>query len=140
MVLRIFGAHIGFRVQIHPTARIAIPWNLCIGNNSSIGDNATIYNLGRVTIGQDASVSQNAHICAGSHNFNKPDLPLTKPPIAIEEGAWICADAFVGPGVTIGAFSIVGARGVVVHDVAPNQIVAGNPAKFIKMRNLSDHK
>lgn len=140
IVLRLFGASIGKNVQVHPTARVAIPWNLWIADNSSIGEGAIIYNLGIVTIGQDASISQNAHICAGSHEFNKPDLPLTKPPVTIKEGAWICADAFVGPGVTVGDFAVVGARAVVTRDVPFNQIVAGNPAKFIKMRKLEELK
>lgn len=133
-LLRAFGAKIGVSVRFHPSVAITIPWNLLVCNNASVGDRATIYNLGMVTIGENASISQNAHICAGSHDFNKPDLPLTKPPIFIGDGAWVCADAFVGPGVVLGAYSIVGARAVVMRDVAPHVIVVGNPAQVIKAR------
>jgi hypothetical protein len=54
--------------------------------------------------------------------------------VNIGDDAWICADAFIGPGVTIGNHAIVAARGVAVSDVAPGTIVGGNPARFIKHR------
>jgi putative colanic acid biosynthesis acetyltransferase WcaF len=137
-VLRLFGAKIGPNVQIHPSARIAIPWNLRVSANSSIGDRAIIYNLGPISLGENVSISQNAHLCAGSHDFTKADLPLTKPPIVVEDGAWVCADAFVGPGVTIGSLAIVGARAVVTHDVEAHAIMVGNPArKLAKKREIS---
>jgi putative colanic acid biosynthesis acetyltransferase WcaF len=133
-VLRLFGATIGSQVQIHPSVQIAIPWNLSIGDNSSIGDRALIYNLGPICLGKNVSISQNAHLCAGSHDFTKADLPLTKPPIVVNDGAWICADAFVGPNVNIGSMAIVGARAVVTRDVEPNAIMVGNPAKKLEKK------
>ena len=138
-VLRVFGARIGRNVQIHPTARIAIPWNLEVLDNSSIGDRAIIYCLGPIRLGSNVSVSQNAHLCAGSHDFTKPDLPLTKPPIVIEDGAWVCADAFVGPGVTVGSMAIIGARAVVSKDVEPRSIMVGNPAQKLKKQRELIH-
>ena len=53
-------------------------------------------------------------------------------PIRIGRNVWIGFDACVLPGVTIGEGSIVGARSVVVQDVAPFTVVAGNPARFIR--------
>lgn len=130
-LLRLFGAQVGPGVHIYPSVRIEIPWNLCIGNHSAIGDRAILYALGPITIGSRVTISQGAHLCAGSHNWQRPDRPLTKPPITILDDSWICADAFVGPGVTIGEKAIVGACGVVIKDVAAGLIVAGNPAKSI---------
>jgi putative colanic acid biosynthesis acetyltransferase WcaF len=67
-------------------------------------------------------------------------MPLLKPPIRIEDQAWICADAFVGPGVVVGEGAVVGARAVVTKDVAAWTVVAGNPARFVKKRALTtDH-
>jgi putative colanic acid biosynthesis acetyltransferase WcaF len=63
-------------------------------------------------------------------------LPLLKPPIVIRDAAWICADAFIGPDVTIGEGAVVGARAVVVKDVEPWTVVAGNPARTIKRREI----
>lgn len=133
-LLRLFGAKIGRKVHIYPTVRIAVPWTLIIAEEAAIGDKARLYSLGTITIGARATISQNAHLCAGSHDFRKPEMPLTKPPIVIGEGAWICADAFVGPGVTVGAQAVVGARAVVMRDVAPGAIMAGNPARQVGTR------
>jgi putative colanic acid biosynthesis acetyltransferase WcaF len=63
-------------------------------------------------------------------------MPLLKPPIEIGDMAWICADAFVGPGVTVGEGAVVGARAVVVKNVEPWTIVVGNPAKAVGRRTL----
>ena len=139
-LLRCFGAKVGRHVQIHPSARIFIPWNLEIGDWSSIGFDALIYNLGRITIGANATISQRAHLCAGTHDFRDPAMPLLKLPVRIGGEAWICADAFVGPGVTVGEKAVVAARAVVVKDVEPNTIVGGNPAKVIGIRKLTEFK
>ena len=135
-VLRCFGAKIGAHVNTYPTTRIYFPWNLTVGDWSAIGEDALIYNLGPVTLGEKVTISQRAHLCAGTHDYMQPDLPLLKPPIFIGGQAWICADAFVGPGVTVGEGAVVGARAVVVKNVEPWTVVAGNPARFVKKREL----
>jgi len=135
-LLRLFGARIGKNVHIYNSATIYMPWNFEIGDFSSVGEHAFIYNLGRTTIGSRTTISQRAHLCAGTHDYNCPDLPLMKPPIVVDDQAWICADAFVGPGVHVGEGAIVAARAVAVKNIAPWDIVAGNPAKFIKKRVL----
>jgi putative colanic acid biosynthesis acetyltransferase WcaF len=132
--LRAFGARIGKQVRIYPSARIYFPWNLVIGDWSSVGEWALVYNLGKVTVGNKVTISQRVHLCAGSHDYRDPAMPLLKPPIQVADEAWICADAFIGPGVTVAEGAIVGARGVVVGNVAPWKIVAGNPARVIKDR------
>jgi putative colanic acid biosynthesis acetyltransferase WcaF len=137
VLLRSFGARIARGVHIFPSARIAIPWNLEIGENAAVGDRAILYNLGMITIGAGATISQYAHLCAGTHDHRSASLPLVKPPIAIGEGAWICADAFVGPGVSIGAYAILGARAVATRDVPDWTISAGNPARAIGRREMS---
>ena len=136
MLLRLFGARVGRRVQIHPTVRIAVPWNLDIGDFAAVGDRAVLYSLGKIEIGAKATISQQAHLCAGTHDYRKNDLPLVKAPIVIGEGAWVCADAFVGPGVEIGAFAILGAAGVATRDVPEWTIWGGNPARLIKRREM----
>ena len=130
-MLRVFGARVGAHVHIYPSVRIAIPWNLDIEAFAAVGDRAILYSLGHIRICASATVSQGAHLCAGSHDYNNPARPLTKPPITIGANTWICADAFVGPGVTIGNNSIIGARAVVMRDVTNGVIVAGNPAREI---------
>jgi putative colanic acid biosynthesis acetyltransferase WcaF len=55
-------------------------------------------------------------------------------PIVIGANAWIAADAFVGPGVTIGDGAVLAARGVAVRDIEPWTVHGGNPAKLIRVR------
>jgi putative colanic acid biosynthesis acetyltransferase WcaF len=135
-LLRLFGARIGRKVHIYNSATIYMPWNLIVGDWSSIGEHVYLYNLGKISIGTRSTISQRAHLCAGTHDYSRPDLPLLKPPITIADQVWICADAYIGPGVNVGEGVIVGARAVVTKDIEPWAIVAGNPAKAIKMRVL----
>jgi putative colanic acid biosynthesis acetyltransferase WcaF len=113
---------------------VEIPWNLTIGADSSVGDGAILYCLGPVTIGDRVGISQHAHLCAGSHDYTKPGMPLLRPPITIESDAWIAADAFVGPAVRVGEGAILGARGCAMQDLEPWSIYSGNPAKLVKPR------
>ena len=133
-LLRLFGADIEKDVHIHPSVAIEVPWNLTIGQYVAIGHRAILYNLGRVEIGSETTISQGAHLCGGTHDYKKLGFPLVKSPILIGKGAWICADAFIGPNVQIGDRSIIGARAVVTRNVPPDSIVAGNPARLIRKR------
>jgi len=137
-ILRVFGAKVGQAVRIRRTVHIEMPWNLRIGDESSVGDHAVLYSLGKIAIGKLVSISQYAHLCAGTHDYTTRAMTLLRPPILVEDEVWIAADAFVGPGVTIGARSVVAARAVVVKDVPADQVVGGNPATFIKRRELRD--
>ena len=137
VLLCCFGAKLGRNVHVYPSAMIYFPWNLEAGDESAIGEYAFIYNLGPVTIGARATISHRAHLCAGTHDHTKPDFPLLRPPIAIGAQAWICSDAFVGPGVTIGEGAIVGAGSVVMKDVKPWMITIGNPARTTKRREIT---
>lgn len=131
-LLRLFGARVGIEAHIYPTVRITIPWNLDLGAQCAVGDRAILYALGQITIGDRATVSQGAHLCAGTHNLTDPARALLKPPIRVGADAWVCADAFVGPGVTIGSGAVVGARAVTMRNVPDNATVVGNPARRIR--------
>ena len=130
-LLRLFGANVAATAKIRGTARIIHPWLLSVGEHSSIGDRVRVYNLGELIIGRQTSISQDVHLCGGTHDHRDPTLPLVRSPITIGSGVWICAESFIGPGVTVGDNAVVGARAVVVKDVASGIIVAGNPARKI---------
>lgn len=136
MLARASGAKLGAPVRLRRTVRIECPWNLTMGADCSAGDGVILYCLGPVTIGDRVSISQHAHLCAGSHDHRRPDLPLLRPPITIEDDAWIAADAFVGPGVTVGAGAVLGARGCAFKDLAPWTIYGGNPARPLGPREM----
>jgi putative colanic acid biosynthesis acetyltransferase WcaF len=133
-VLRLFGARVGEHVNVYPSCRIYMPWNLSIGHGSALGEDVLVYNLGKVVIGQRATVSYRAHICAGTHDFSDPALPLLKLPVTLEDDVWVGTDAFLGPGVTVGAGALIGARTVVIRTVAPLAIVVGNPGRTVGVR------
>lgn len=138
MILRIFGAKIGRGVHIYSSANIWFPWNLEIDDWSAIGEDALIYNLGKIKIGKQVTISHKSQLCAGTHDYTDPLMPLIRPEIEIKNQVWICAGAFVGPGTTIEEGSIIGACAVQMKDTEPWGIYAGNPAKFIKKRVLKD--
>jgi putative colanic acid biosynthesis acetyltransferase WcaF len=114
-----------------------MPWNLTMGEDVSVGPRVILYNLGQLTIGQRSVLSQDVYVCGGTHDYTKSSYPLIRTPITIGDDVWIAAGAFIGPGVTIGDGAVVGARAVVVRDVPPWTVVAGNPAKVIKDRPFS---
>ena len=137
-LLKCFGAKVSYNVKIYPSCKISQPWNLEIKKNSTIAWRTNIFCLGKISIGKKVTISQGSHICAGTHDFYKNDFKLIKKNITIEDNVWIAADAFIGPGVSIGHFAVIGARSVVTKNIDQNCVVAGNPAKILKKRNLTD--
>jgi len=136
-LLKRFGAKIGPHSGMRREVRIFHPWLFEMGDWSMLANNVVIYSLGPVRIGDHSVLSQDVYVCAGSHDYTKPNLPLQRPPITIGSGVWIAAGAFIGPGVTIGDNTVVGARAVVMKDVEAGVVVAGNPAKVIKRRLMT---
>jgi putative colanic acid biosynthesis acetyltransferase WcaF len=132
--LRAFDAKIDGTPFVHQRARIAMPWNLTLHDRACLGDRANAYTLGEIEIGAGATVAQEAYLSTGSHDFRQSGIPLTVAKITIGEDAFIGARAFVLPGITIGARSVIGACSVVTHDVPENVIAAGNPCKILRAR------
>ena len=135
-LLRAFGAKIGKGVHLYPSCRITMPWKLRMDDHSCLGDHVVCYNIGGVRIGADSAVSQYSHLCSSSHDYEHPSMRQTFAPVVIENRAWIAADAFIGPGVTVGQGAVVGARASVFKDVEPWMVVGGNPARNIRRRTL----
>jgi putative colanic acid biosynthesis acetyltransferase WcaF len=136
-ILKCFGAKMGKkRVYIYPSCKIIIPWKLIVGNNVCIGPNVECDNRGGISIGNNTTISQNVHLCSSSHDYTTSNMNQTFKGIIIEDQVWICSDVFIGPGVTIGQGAVVGARSVVIKDVQAWTVVGGNPARFIKNREI----
>ena len=127
--LRLFGAKINGQPFVHQRARIALPWHLTLHDRACVGDRANLYSLGEIEIGADATVAQEAYLCTGTHDFASPNRELQTAKITVGPGAFVCARAFVLPGITIGARAIVGACAVVTRNVPDDARVAGNPAR-----------
>jgi putative colanic acid biosynthesis acetyltransferase WcaF len=129
--LRRFGARLEGRPFVHQRARIQIPWNLTMRDRACLGDRANAYSLGEIEIQERATVAQEVYLCTGTHDFSDPVMPLQTAKITIGAGAFICARAFIMPGVTIGESAIIGACSVVTKDVPAGFVAVGNPAKLV---------
>lgn len=137
-IISLWGAEIGKHSSVHSSAKVWAPWNLKVGENSSIGDFVNCYNTGYVIIGDDVIISERVFICPGSHDISDPNFPMIPSTIKIEDKVWIAAEAFIGPKVTIGEGAVVGARAAVFKDVVPWSVVGGNPAVFLKKRVIKE--
>lgn len=138
VLLSLFGMKCAGEDAFYPTVKVWAPWNIEIGKHVAIDDNVNLYSVDRITIGTKVAISREAFICTASHDITKPNRPLITAPITICDGAWIGSRAIILPGVTIGEGAIVAAGAVVTKDVEPWSVVGGNPAKFIKMRELKN--
>lgn len=133
-LLRLFGAKVGKGALPYRRAMIWAPWNLAMGERSVLGDGVDCYCVAPIEIGDGAVVSQRAFLCTASHDFDDPGFALVAAPIQVRAQAWVCAEAFVGPGVEIGEGAVVAARAVVTRDLEPWSVVGGNPAKVLRKR------
>lgn len=137
-LLRLMGARIGPQSQIRRTVHFECPWNFTCGDHCAIGDRAIIYALGPISLGNSVSISQYSHLCAGTHDFHQKTLPLLRPPIVLKDNAWLGAEAFVGPGVTMHEGALLGARASAFKDLDAWTMYAGNPARRLKERPRID--
>lgn len=126
-ILRLFGARIAKGAMVAGSARIWLPAHLELGAGAIMGPGVECYAMAMIRIGAGSIISQRAHLCAGTHDHRDPHFQLTARPITIGERCWIAAEAFVGPGVTIGDGVVLAARGCAFKDLAPWTIYSGNP-------------
>jgi putative colanic acid biosynthesis acetyltransferase WcaF len=137
-LLRCFGAKIGKKVMIRPSAHIQFPWKLQVGEYSWVGDSVVLYNLDTIKIGCHSVVSQRSYLCTGSHHHEIPDFTIYTKPIIIEDQCWLAADVFVAPGVTVGEGTVVGSRSSVFKSLPSGKICFGTPAIVVKDRTEAD--
>jgi putative colanic acid biosynthesis acetyltransferase WcaF len=137
-LLRWFGAKIldsaAAPARVWPDVQIYFPWLLQMGSACIAGPGTRIYNLAQVTLEDGANLSRHVHVCAGSHDFERWEMPLTTAPIMIGRNSWVATDCYIGPGVSIGEECVIGARSVVVSDQPARMICVGHPCKPVKPR------
>ena len=136
MLLKIFGAGIDKTCIVHSSARIYAPWNLIMHPRACLAARVHCYNVDKVEIGIDATVSDGTYLCTASHDIDSTGRELKTAPIQIGDYAWVFAHARIGPGVVIEDQAVVAMGAVVVRPVAAGDVVGGNPAKFIRKRGL----
>ena len=136
-LLRLFGAKIGVNCHVYPSVTIWAPWNLILGNNVGIANGVKLYSMDKITIADYAVISQGAHLCSGSHDYNSTNFQLIASPIFIGSHSWLCTETYIGPGVAIADGSVIAARGVVSKSInQPWLVWGGVPVKKIGVRDI----
>lgn len=123
------------RIYAHEGGRIFI------GDRVSVSPNCEINAAegGEIHIGNNVMIAANSILMASNHRFDRLDIPIRQQGhipgrIMIGNDVWIGANAFISANVKIGDHSIIGAGAVVTRDVPPQSVVAGVPARIIKVR------
>lgn len=135
-LLRLFGGRMGRGVVLKPGLRVKYPWLLSVGDHSWLGEDCWIDNLEQVTIGSNVCVSQGAYLCTGNHDWADPAFGLIVKPITLRDGCWVGAKAIVCPGVTLNECAVAAAGSMVSQDIPAYEIHAGNPASFVRRREI----
>ena len=131
LVKKFFTGGLGDNCYILTPLYINLVEKLHIGNNVSIGPYFKCMSAGNIYIEDDVQIAMNVSVITNNHDFYDRAV-LTVKDVRIKKNVWIGAGATILAGVTVGENAIVGAGSVVTHDVEPNTVVAGNPARVIK--------
>jgi acetyltransferase-like isoleucine patch superfamily enzyme len=137
--LKLMGAKIGKWVTFYPGIRIGFPDKLIIGDNVDLAWGVIITNKGGVEIGNRSLIGYRSQILSANHEIPSKrgrifDAGHKPGKIIIEDDVWIGANCIITAGVVIGVGAVVAAGSVVTKNVEPYTIVAGIPAKVIKIR------
>jgi putative colanic acid biosynthesis acetyltransferase WcaF len=133
-LLRLFGAEVGQGVYWKPRVNIHIPWKLKVGDYTWIGEEACIINFAPIRIGAHCCLSQRSFLCSGNHDYRSRDMQFRHAPIVLEDGVWVGAGAFVGPGVTVGVDAVITAMSLANCSLAGGWVYAGQPCKAVRQR------
>jgi acetyltransferase-like isoleucine patch superfamily enzyme len=116
-------------------------WKLSVGNNVAINRGCQLYPSlasgdGVIVLKDGVVLGPSVKLFAAGHDYSQLDLPDTSAPIVVERYVWIGGGAIILPGVTIGEGAVIGAGSVVTRDIKPYTVNAGNPARFIRPRDI----
>jgi len=141
------GLTTGVNVRLDAFATYGSPPVLHIGREVQINDSVHIGAIDNVVIGDYTLIASRVFISDHNHgNYQTQDVasapnippakrPLSSKPVHIGCNVWLGEQVCILPGVTVGDGAIVGAHSVVTHDIPPNSIAAGNPARVIRVFN-----
>jgi acetyltransferase-like isoleucine patch superfamily enzyme len=108
---------------------------ISIGARTIVNRKCYLDGRGGLAIGRDVSISPECYLVSLTHDPHDAGFKAVARAIEIGDKAWIGARVVILPGVRVGEGAIVGAGAVVTRDVAPFEIVAGNPARRIGERS-----
>jgi len=138
LVIRLFAPNI-HASHIWDGVFIWFPWRVRMGRNSTLRQGVIVDGFGGVDIGDNVRIASYVSINTSDHDYAKAHVPIAEQgyicgKVVIEDDVWIGVGANIQKGVTIGKGAVVGAHSVVMNDVPPYTVVAGNPAQIIRKR------
>lgn len=108
--------------------------NITVGQRVFVNSCCCFQDQGGITIGDDTLIGHNVVIATLNHHLQpQRRADMLPKAVVIGKNVWIGSHSTILPGVTIGDNAVIGAGSVVTKDVAPNTVVAGVPAKVIKV-------
>jgi maltose O-acetyltransferase len=135
LLRHLFGA-VGDGADILPRFHCDYGYNIRVGRNCFINYNCVFLDCAAIEIGDDLQMAPAVQLYAAYHPLDRQtrvvDALEYAKPIRIGNGVWIGGGAIVLPGVTIGDGAVIGAGSVVTHDVPPDTLALGNPARLIR--------
>jgi putative colanic acid biosynthesis acetyltransferase WcaF len=127
VVRRFYGLRMG-RSNLHRSVTLLSPWLIRVGDNVNLQMDCFLDGRGGLTIGNNVDVTLGVRILTEQHDIDSPDYATVKKPVVIQDNVVIGAWALILPGVTVGEGAVIASGAVVVKDVEPYTLVAGNPA------------
>ncbi len=128
--------HFGKRVTLSGNGAFIGGGDVEIGDRTYIGHFFTINSGQSIHVGKYCMIANHVSLVDNEHGMRRDALmrvqPVSSRPIVIEDNVWLAEKVTVLGGVTIGTGSVVAAGSIVNHDVPPNTLVAGAPARFVR--------
>lgn len=138
LLWRPFLGKCGRGVLIDHKVYFKYPWLVELGDDISLNRGVEFYpgmvQKACIRIGSDVRIAPNVRLHAAGHDPNDPLLQESAADIVVGDHAWLGAAAVILPGVRIGERAVVAAGAVVTNDVPDGAIVAGVPARILRMR------
>jgi len=112
--------------------------HIVLGDHCALGQGVEISACDRITLGRYSGIGKNSVVSDHIHDYRHVNVPNVLAPLSrigrieIQEEATVMANCIIAPGVTIGRHSFVGGGSVVLQDIPPFCMAAGNPARIIR--------
>lgn len=138
LILRfLYFAKIERGVNIHMGVKFFSPWKLKIKTGSNIQWGTFLDCRGGLEIGSNVDVTLGVRILTQYHNIHDENYRTVSKRVEIDDDCIIGSYSLLLPGSCMEKFGVLGAGSVLTKTVYENSMFAGNPAKFIKKRNIS---
>jgi len=126
----------GRDVDFNPTVVLKNPGQISIGDRCSFGEYVVLDAHAPIEVGADCMFASGTIVATATHDYNAEPMnsKTVFKPVVIGDNVWFGIGSTIAPGVTVGSGAVIGARALVLRDVAPGAIMVGVPARVLRMR------